>query len=148
MSVSYDVFEDVFFNKIMEYEFVKLDSLVRNSIIDGYLKRACASFNHVCKYDLSKCDDTLREIDVDIDDDDLDEIADIISTGMVVHWVRPYLFHQMNLEELLGTKDYTTYSPAELTFRIREVYQLAQKDFVQQQRHYSYNHGDLTDLHT
>lgn len=103
MSVSYDVFEDVFYNKIMEYEFVHLEDFDRNSIVDGYLKRACAKFNRICKYDLSKHDDIIREFDVDIDDADIDEITDIVSTGMIVHWLKPYIFHQMNLENLMST---------------------------------------------
>lgn len=38
------------------------------------------------------------------------------------------------------------YSPAELLYRVREVYQMAQRDFKRMVKEYSYNHGDLTNL--
>ena len=51
------------------------------------------------------------------------------------------------LENVLNTKDFTTYSPAELLMRVGNAYSKAQKDYTQKIREYSFNHGDLTDLH-
>ena len=143
MSVPYDVFTDAFLSKITEYDFVNMRGL-----IDGYMKRAIASFRKICKYDLSTTgDDIIREFDVDIPDEDLDEIADIVSEGMLVQWMKPYTYKQESLESVLNTKDFTTYSPAELLMRIGNAYAAARKDFTNMMREYSYNHGDLTDLH-
>ena len=112
------------------------------------MKRAIASFRKICKYDLSTTgDDIIREFDVDIPDEDLDEIADIVSEGMLVQWMKPYTYKQESLESVLNTKDFTTYSPAELLMRIGNAYASARKDFTNMMREYSYNHGDLTDLH-
>lgn len=147
MSLSYDVFQDVFFNKIREYDFVALEQFDRDDIVNGYMKRACARFNRICKYDLSKYDDLIREFDVDIPETDIDEIADIIATGMVAQWLQPYVYHQDNIMNALSTKDASVYSPAELSYRVREIYLMSQKDFKNMQYHYSYCHGDLTDLH-
>ena len=80
-------------------------------------------------------------------DEDLDEIADIVSEGMLVQWMKPYTYKQESLESVLNTKDFTTYSPAELLMRIGNAYAAARKDFTNMMREYSYNHGDLTDLH-
>ena len=75
MSVPYDVFTDAFLSKITEYDFVNMRDFERNSLIDGYMKRAIASFRKICKYDLSTTgDDIIREFDVDIPDEDLDEM--------------------------------------------------------------------------
>ena len=145
MSVPYDVFTDAFLSKITEYDFVNMRDFERNGLIDGYMKRAIASFRKICKYDLSTTgDDIIREFDVDIPDEDLDEIADIVSEGMLVQWMKPYTY---KLESVLNTKDFTTYSPAELLMRIGNAYAAARKDFTNMMREYSYNHGDLTDLH-
>ena len=92
-------------------------------------------------------DDIIREFTIDIPDEDIDEIADIISEGMLVQWMKPYAYRQDSLESVLNTRDFTTYSPAELLLRVREAYSSAQKDFTNMMREYSYNHGDLTDLH-
>jgi hypothetical protein len=148
MSVSYDVFTGAFLSKITEYEFAKMTDFERSSTVDGYMKRAISSFKKNCKYDLtSTADDTVREFDVDIAQEDLDEIVDIISEGMVAQWLKPYAYQQENLENTLSTKDFSTYSPAELLLRISNAYAAAKKDFVSMVREYSYNHGDLTDLH-
>lgn len=148
MSVPYDKFTGAFLSKISEYEFVNLRDFERNGIVDSYMKRAIAAFRRICKYDLSTTgDDIIREFNVEIDDGDLDEIVDIVSEGMLVQWMKPYTYKQDNLENVLNTKDFTTYSPSELLMRISNAYAAAQKDFTNMMREYSYNHGDLTDLH-
>jgi len=148
MSVSYDVFTGAFLSKVAEYEFIQLDEENRAELIDGFMKRAIVAFRKNCAYDLvSTADDELRQFDVDISDGDMDELADIISEGMVVQWMKPYLYHQEMLENKLNTRDFTTYSPAELLLRVGNAYAKAQKDYTQMIREYSYNHGDLTSLH-
>lgn len=148
MSVPYDRFTEAFLSKITEYDFINLRDFERNGLIDGYMKRAIAAFKKICKYDLASTgDDIIREFEVDIPDEDLDEIIEIVSEGMLVQWMKPYTYRQESLESVLNTKDFTTYSPAELLLRISNAYAAARKDFTNMMREYSYNHGDLTDLH-
>lgn len=148
MSIPYDLFTDAFLSKITEYKFLKLDDENRTAIVDGYMKRAISSFKKVCVYDLAATgDDVIREYKVDIPQEDIDEIADIVSEGMLVQWLKPYTYQQELLENVLNTKDYTTYSPAELLLRVGNAYKQVQKDYTQMIREYSYNHGDLTTLH-
>ena len=112
------------------------------------MKRAISSFKKVCVYDLAATgDDISREYKVNIPQEDIDEIADIVSEGMLVQWLKPYTYQQELLENVLNTKDYTTYSPAELLLRVGNAYKQVQKDYTQMIREYSYNHGDLTTLH-
>lgn len=148
MSVPYNKFTEAFLSKITEFDLIKMNDYERNSLIDGYMKRAIAAFRKNCKYDLlMAADDVLREFNIEIADEDLDEIIDIVSEGMLVQWMKPYAYRQENLENVLNTRDFSTYSPAELLLRIRNAYESAQKDFTNMVREYSYNHGDLTDLH-
>lgn len=148
MSVSYDLFTGAFLAKISEFEFLQLPAADRMSLVDGYMKRAVAEFKHICVYDLTYAmNDETREFAIDIKDDDIDEIVNIISEGMVVQWLKPYIYRQELLENTLNTKDFTTYSPAELLMRVGNAYKDSQKDYLQMTREYSYNHGDLTDLH-
>ena len=101
-----------------------------------------------CKYDLTTtADDMAREYLVDIKDEDLDEIVEIISEGMVVQWLRQFVNNQENLSLALNTRDFTTYSSAELLNRVNGTYTEARKNFINAMREYSYNHGDLTELH-
>ena len=148
MMVSYDVFTEAFLSKVTEYKFLRLDATDRQSEVDGYMKRACAHFNEVCKYDLSAYDDPLRVFELEnITQAELDEIADIVSEGMLMQWMKPYTYKQENLENLLNTSDYSAYSPAELLHRVTEAYKMTRKAFTAMINEYSYRHGDLTDLH-
>lgn len=147
MSVSYDLFTGAFLNKVTEYDFIRLDDYDRNSIVDGYMKRACSQFNKVCKYDLMTYDDRIREFACDIPEDEIDEIVDIVSEGMLVQWMKPYVYRAENLENVMNTRDFSAYSPAELLYRITNAYSESKRDFTNMVREYSYNHGDLSDLH-
>lgn len=147
MSISYDAIVSAFLSKVTEFEFIQIPESSREQILDGYMKRAVSAFKKICKYDLSLSDDTLREYTDDFDESDVDELLDIISEGMLVQWMKPYLYKQEILENVLNTKDFSTYSPAELLLRVGNAYAKVQKDYTQMVREYSYNHGDLTELH-
>ena len=150
MTVPYDVFTGAFLSKITEYDLVALDDNIRTSIVDGYMKRVLADslFKKACNIDFHGCgDDELREFEIDIDEEVLDDIVEIVADGMLVQWMKPYVYKQENLEMILTTRDYTMYSPAELTLRVGNAYTKAQRDYTQHIREYSYNHGDLTSLH-
>lgn len=147
MGIPYDVFIEAFLGKVTEYDFIRLDEYDRNNIVDGYMKRACSQFNNICKYDLTNRDDLIRRFNIDIASDELDEIVDIVSEGMLVQWMKPYVFKQDNLSQLLNTRDFTSYSPAELFRQISNAYNSVSKNFTGMMREYSYNHGDLTELH-
>lgn len=148
MTLSYDAFTGAFLNKISEFKFLELEDNSRTEIIDGFRKRATSAFKKNCRVDLfTTGDDVLREYCVDVSEEDADELIDIISEGMVVQWLKPYVYQQELLENVMNTRDYSLYSPAELLLRVGNAYAKAQKDFTQMIREYSYNHGDLSDLH-
>ena len=148
MSVPYDVFTDAFLNKISEYELLQLDDNTRTEIVDGYMKRSLVSFKKNCKYDFfTTADDTSRQFDVDVADADMDEIVEIVSEGMIVQWLKPYVYHQELLQNVLNTRDFTQYSTAELLMRVGNAFAKAQSDYTNMIREYSYNHGDLSVLH-
>lgn len=104
MSLSYDVFTGAFLAKVNEYEFMQLEMYDRQQIVDGYLKMAVSEFRKNCKYDLlSTADDVNRVFNVEIDNSDLDELVDIISEGMLMQWMKPFVYRQENLENVLNT---------------------------------------------
>lgn len=148
MTVKYDAFINAFLSKITEYDFLQLEESDRQAIVLGYLKRSCSQFSKVCKYDIANGDDDAMEYKLDnATEDEVEEILDIVSDGMVYQWLKQYLYKQENLENMLTTADYARYSPAELTYRVTNAYNMCKKDFTARMREYSYRHGDLTDLH-
>lgn len=148
MSVPYDIFIDAFLQKVSEFDLIQMDDVDRMEITDGYMKRSIAGFKKNCKYDLTgTADDVVRQFFVDIPQEDIDEIADIVSEGMVVQWLKPYTNRQELYEQILNTRDFTTSSPAELTLRVGNKYTESLSNYKNMIREYSYNHGDLTGLH-
>ena len=148
MNIPYDTFTGAFLTKINEYDFLDMDATVREELVIDYMKRAVTAFKKNCKYDLSSNgDDDLQIYDVDVKPEDVEELVEIISEGMVMHWMKPYLYKQELLEMSLNTRDFTSYSPAELLRRVGEAYANVKRDYTQMIREYSYNHGDLTRLH-
>ena len=144
-TLPYDVFTQAFLDKITEFHFPKEDFL-RNGMVDRFMKRAMSQFRHICIYDFSTtADDVARVYTVEVKHEDIDELADIVSEGMIVEWLSYYKYE--NLENLINTRDFTSYSPANLLSAIKETYMQARKNFTNKMREYSYCHGDLSDLH-
>lgn len=147
-NIQYDLFINAFLQKISEFDFLTLDEEDRNEIVEGYMHRAISEFSYVCSYDLvSTRNDELREFEVEIPDRILLEIINIVTEGMLVQWMKPYMNNQELLQNVLNTRDYTTYSPSELLYRVTEAYKESQQNFTRMIREYSYRHGDLTVLH-
>ena len=147
MNIMYDELHAAFLGKIFDYGLGEMTANAQEEVVDGYMKRAVSAFKKNCKYDLSLCDDDLRTFTADFKDEDIDEIIDILSDGMVMQWIKPYLYQQDNLENVLNTTDYNMYSPSELLLRIGNTYDRVRKEYTQSIREYSYNHNDLTGLH-
>lgn len=148
MSISYDIFTSDFLQKITEYNFLRMEEEVRQEIVDGYLRHALQQFNVVCKNVIEYWDDDTREVYLFVTEQtDRDEILDIITEGMLVQWMKPYMYKQENLENMLNTSDFSAYSPAELLKRVTAAYDECRQEFTNRIRKYSYDHGDLTDLH-
>ena len=104
MKVSYDMFTEAFLAKITEYNFLKLEECDRQAIVDGYMKRAASKFSEVCQFDIGNGDDDNREYTLDgATEDQVHEIVDIVTDGMLEQWLRQYLYKQENLENMLNT---------------------------------------------
>ena len=148
MNVLHSKIVGAFLNKISEYDLLELADDDRDAMIGNYLKHTLYRFNRVCNYELSTAE--LEDgvgVTGDIPEEEVDEIVDIISSGMVVQWLKPFLNRQENLENALSTRDFTVFSPANLLLRVRETYYQARRDFENEMREYSFNHNDLSKLH-
>ena len=148
MGVPYDVFVNSFLSKVTEFDYLQIDREYAVDIIDGFMKRALLAFRKNCLYDFfTTGDDETRTFNIDVPQDDLDEIVNIVSDGMIAQWMKPYLNRTALLRNVLNTRDFITYSPAELLLRVGNAYKAAQDEFIHGIREYSFNHGKLTELH-
>lgn len=140
----YKAFIDTFLDKISDYKLLNYEDYLVDELAVGYMKRVCTKFDKICKADLSQQDDNEYAF---LSDEIDDEIIDIVTDGMVVEWLRQYVNNSDNLENILNTKDFTMYSSKNLLAEIKSLYQDEQKAFTNSMREYSYNHGDLSNLH-
>ena len=140
----YKAFIDTFLDKISDYKLLNYEDYLVDELAVGYMKRVCTKFDKICQADLSQQDDNEYAF---LSDEIDDEIIDIVTDGMVVEWLRQYVNNSDNLENILNTKDFTMYSSKNLLAEIKSLYQDEQKAFTNSMREYSYNHGDLSNLH-
>ena len=140
----YKAFIDTFLDKISDYKLLDYEDYLVDELAVGYMKRVCTKFDKICQADLSQQDDNEYAF---LSDEIDDEIIDIVTDGMVVEWLRQYVNNSDNLENILNTKDFTMYSSKNLLAEIKSLYQDEQKAFTNSMREYSYNHGDLSNLH-
>ena len=140
----YKAFIDTFLDKISDYKLLNYEDYLVDELAVGYIKRVCTKFDKICQADLSQQDDNEYAF---LSDEIDDEIIDIVTDGMVVEWLRQYVNNSDNLENILNTKDFTMYSSKNLLAEIKSLYQDEQKAFTNSMREYSYNHGDLSNLH-
>ena len=140
----YKAFIVTFLDKISDYKLLNYEDYLVDELAVGYMKRVCTKFDKICQADLSQQDDNEYAF---LSDEIDDEIIDIVTDGMVVEWLRQYVNNSDNLENILNTKDFTMYSSKNLLAEIKSLYQDEQKAFTNSMREYSYNHGDLSNLH-
>lgn len=140
----YKAFIDTFLDKISDYKLLNYEDYLVDELAVGYMKRVCTKFDKICQADLSQQDDNEYAF---LSDEIDDEIIDIVTDGMVVEWLRQYVNNSDNLENILNTKDFTMYSSKNLLAEVKSLYQDEQKAFTNSMREYSYNHGNLSNLH-
>lgn len=147
MELSYDSIQSAFLGKITEYEFLQMPERNRTAMLNDIMYRAVVAFREVCEYDLSMRDDNRRVFTDDFDDGDTDELIEIISEGMVYQWMKQFRNSQDILQNALNTRDYSVFSPAEMTRRVGSALTDVRREYIAMIREYSYRHGDLTSLH-
>lgn len=146
MVVSYEKVIDEFLQRVTEFRLIELPVSTREHIVRSYMISALSDFSKKCREPLDHYDDTERTITMKNDIDE-DEFVNIIAEGMVFYWFKQYMHNQENLQNLLNTTDFSSYSPAELLKQVKASYDQCRKNFTNMLREYTYEHGDLTDLH-
>lgn len=146
MVVSYERIIDEFLQKITEYRLLEMPEVTRDQIVRTYMKSAISDFSKKCREPLDHYDDETQTIIMKNDIDE-DEFVNIISNGMVYYWFKQYMHNETNLRNHLNSIDFSSYSPAELLKQVKASYEQCRMNFTHELRAYTYDHGDLTDLH-
>lgn len=140
----YDEVYENFKDKITDPDLLVYTAEIQEEILEALLLKACSRFKRVCAIDLSDRDDILKGFNVDLDD----ETMDILSEIMVEYWLKPYVNNVDNLRNTLNTKDFSSFSPANLLNAIQNTYDTSCKRSNSEINKYSFIYGDIENLHT
>jgi hypothetical protein len=140
MATDFSVVYGSFLSKVTDTDLSDMTEEDANSVMSDLLKQATVKFSESCKKDLS--DVTATGFVSDLDDYEVD----ILSELMVEAWYKPHINYTDLLRNKLSTKDFTTFSPANLQKENRESYELAHKRARSMINEYSFRMNNIGDL--
>ena len=140
MATDFSVVYGSFLSKVTDTDLSDMAEEDANSVMSDLLKQATVKFSESCKKDLS--DVTATGFVSDLDDYEVD----ILSELMVEAWYKPHINYTDLLRNKLSTKDFTTFSPANLQKENRESYELAHKRARSMINEYSFRMNNIGDL--
>lgn len=141
MATPFSEIYDRVYNKISDYSFLNLTQNEVEDILESYLISSIVKFKK-CKKDLSNRDQTLKQFNEDLSDEE----KEILATLMCVEYLTPKLITSDLLQQRLSTNDWNLYSQANHIKEIRELRDEMKSEANQMMISYSYSENSLDDL--
>lgn len=138
-------FTDIYARAIFrfaDYEFLKQDIETREGVLEKYLISAKTEFQRVCKTDLGDYDLELKQFNQTLDD----EVIEILSLGIAFYWLSYKALNSELLKNVLNSKDYYYYSPANLLKEVQTLRKTLRDEFNSKMRQHSYNDSTIGTL--
>jgi len=131
-----------FLSKISDYDILEFDIGDREDMLERYLISAVSEFKKNCQDVDLTYDRDMKEFATDLSD----QIMEILTTGMAYYWINPQILNTDNLRNVMNTKDFEMYSPANLLLQLRTLRNDLKKEFTQMIYEYSYLYGKIEEL--
>ena len=144
MPTSFDEIYKRFLAKIADYEMLEYGEATLEEYLLDLLTASIDDFSELCKQDISTVDLSLSMFYVTLTQRE----KDILALGMVVHWIRPKVYNSDMLRNVLNTKDYSVYSPANLLEKMTDLLGKTETELDQKMKMYSYRNEDMASLIT
>lgn len=144
MPTSFDEIYKRFLAKIADYEMLEYGEATLEEYLLDLLTASIDDFSELCKQDISTVDLSLSMFYVTLTQRE----KDILALGMVVHWIRPKVYNSDMLRNVLNTKDYSVYSPANLLEKMTDLLEKTEMELDQKMKMYSYRNEDMASLIT
>lgn len=133
---------DYFLNKISDYDLLKnFEEKDILKLCNMYLKSSIAFFTK-CKKDLSKRNDQEQMFLIELDQLEIE----ILSSLMVIEWIKPYVNNRLNLSAILGDKDFKIFSQANHLKTLSDLQKSLQDEIERLYMQYTWNDYDLSKL--
>lgn len=140
MATEFSVIYGSFLSKVTDNDLADMTEEAANIVMSDLLRQAIVKFSESCKKNLADTDSTGF-----VDNLDIYEV-DILSELMVEAWYKPHLNFTDLLRNKLSTKDFTTFSPANLQKENRESYELAHQRARSMINEYSFRMNNIGEM--
>jgi hypothetical protein len=137
---AYTTIYNSFLDKVNDYDLADMTAELAQTSMRGWLNQAVVRFLESCKKDLTQTDEGGFTEDLDLME------IDILTEGMVEAWLKPIRNNLDLLRNALSTKDFTTFSPANLLDKVNDTYSMAHANFLSRIKEYSFIRNDVGDL--
>lgn len=138
-------FTDIYARAIFrfaDYKFLEQDKDIREGVLEKYLISAKTEFQRICKIDLDDYDLELKQFNNDLGDEEIE----ILALGVAFYWLSYKTMNSELLRNVLNSKDYYYYSPANLLKEIQTLRKTLRNEFNSRMRQYSYFDNSLSTL--
>lgn len=142
MATAYTEIYKRFYDKITDYNMVDFDLDTREEILESYLKSAEVEFERICQKDLTDKDDYLKQYNEDLSNKEIE----ILASGMLYYWYSPMVHNTDLAHNILNTKDFSTYSPANLLSSLSNIHKEIKSNFRRLMVNYSFDNADIANL--
>lgn len=140
MATEFNAVYGCFLGKVTDTDLSDMTETEANGVMYDLLKYGVVIFGESCKKDLSAVTATGWE------DDLSDYEIEILAELMVEAWYKPRVNFNELLRNQLSTKDFTTFSPANLHKENREAYESAHKRARSMINEYSFRNNNIGEL--
>lgn len=137
---AYTTIYNSFLDKVNDYDLADMTAELAQTSMRGWLNQAVVRFLESCKKDLTQTEEGGFTEDLDLME------IDILTEGMVEAWLKPLHNNLDLLRNALSTKDFTTFSPANLLDKVNDTYSMAHANFLSRIKEYSFIRNDVGDL--
>lgn len=137
---AYTTIYNSFLDKVNDYDLAEMTAELAQTSMRGWLNQAVVRFLESCKKDLTQTEEGGFTEDLDLME------IDILTEGMVEAWLKPIRNNLDLLRNALSTKDFTTFSPANLLDKVNDTYSMAHANFLSRIKEYSFIRNDVGDL--
>lgn len=137
---AYTTIYNSFLDKVNDYDLADMTAELAQTSMRGWLNHAVVRFLESCKKDLTQTEEGGFTEDLDLME------IDILTEGMVEAWLKPIRNNLDLLRNALSTKDFTTFSPANLLDKVNDTYSMAHANFLSRIKEYSFIRNDVGDL--
>lgn len=128
--------------RFADYKFLEQDTDVREGVLEKYLISAKTEFQRLCKVDLGDYDEEQKQFNKTLGDEEIE----ILALGIAFYWLSYKTMNSELLKNVLNSKDYYYYSPANLLKEVQTLRKTLKDEFYSRMRQYSYFDNSLSTL--